>query len=105
MEIVERVSKATRVMKGLDFLPCGKRLREPVQPGDKKARGFLTNVCKCMKGEYKEDAARLFTAALSDRTRSNGHKLKYRKCCVKHFVRVTEHCHRLSRKLVESSHV
>jgi len=43
----------------------------------------------------------------SDRTRLNGHKLKFRKVCLnfrKHFftVRVTEHWHRLLREFVES---
>lgn len=43
-----------------------------------KAQGDLTSVYKYLMGK-KRDGGRLFSVASSDRTRDNGHKLKYRK--------------------------
>ena len=36
---------------------------------------------KHLKGEPKEDMTRLFSVVPRNRTRSNGHKFKYRKFC------------------------
>jgi len=70
-------------------------------------RGDLINVYKYLKGWCKEDRDRLFSVVPSDRTTSNGCKLKHkrfflniRKCFLT--VRVSEHRHRLRRKVVES---
>jgi len=58
-------------------------------------------------GGWKDNRARLLSVVLSDRTRSNGHKLKHGRFCLNirnHFftVTVTKHRHRLPREVVES---
>jgi len=67
----------------------------------------MTSAIGELKAGFKEDRARFFSVIPSDRTRGNGQKLKYRMLYLnigKHFftVRVTEHWHRLPRKVVES---
>jgi len=109
-ELLERVQRrATRMMRGLDYLSYKERLRELGLFSLKKRRlrEDLRNVYKYLQGRCQEDGVRLFSVAPSNRTRGNGHKVKRRKfqpnLRKKFFpLRVTEHWHRLPREVVES---
>lgn len=64
------------------------------QPGEE-----LSNAFTYLKGDCREDKARLFLTVLSSRTRSHGHKLehvRFHPNIRKHLltVQVTEHCRR-----------
>jgi len=48
-------------------------------PVEEQAEEDLINMYKYLRRWNKEDRARFCLAVLSNRTRSNGHKLKYRK--------------------------
>ena len=66
------------MLRGLEHLSCGERLRELGLFSLEKRRlwGDLIASFQCVKEAYKKDGGRLFTKAGSDRTRGNSFKLK-----------------------------
>ncbi|KAK4823779.1 hypothetical protein QYF61_006501 [Mycteria americana] len=110
MDILERVQqRVSKMMKGLEHLSYGERLRELglFSLEKRRLRGDLTNAYKYLKGGCQEDGARLFSVVPSARTRGHGHTMKHRRFPLnirKHFctVRASKHRHRLPREIVES---
>ena len=110
MDLLQRGhERTTKMIKGLDYLPCEKRLSDLslFNLEKRRLRGDLINAYKYLKCESQRDMANLFSAVYGDRTRGNSHKLEHRKYCTnmrRNFftVRVTELWNRLPREVVDS---
>ena len=106
-ELLERVQRrATKMIKRLEHFSYEERLRELglFSLENRRLRG-ISSMYRYLKGEIKEDRARLFSVVPSDRTRGNRHRLKHGSFLLnirKHLftVRVTEHWHGLPREVV-----
>ena len=79
MHLLERVQRrATKMIRGMEHLSYEERLRELVLFSLEKRMlwGDLIAAFQNLKGAYKKAGEGLLTRACSDRTRSNGFKLK-----------------------------
>jgi len=97
------------MMRGQEHLSYEERLREMglFYLKKRRLREDLIYAYKYLKDRCQEDGAKVFSVLPSNRTRSNGHKLKHRKFRLnmrKNFfpLRVTEPWNRMPREAVDS---
>jgi len=110
IDVLERVQRrATKMIRGLEYLSYEDRLRELQLFSLEKRRlqGDLIAAFQCLKGAYRKDGEGFFTRMCSDRTRGNGCKLKEGRFSLdirkKFFtVSVVKHWHRLPREAVDA---
>jgi len=96
------------MVRGLEHLCYGERLRESRLFSLEKRRlhGDCTVAFQCIKGAYRKDRERPFTKTCTNKTRSNGFKMKegrFRLAIRKKLftMRVVRHCNRLPREVVD----
>lgn len=74
---------ATKMIKGLEHLSQGDKVREVVlliQPKEEKAQGRILSMCiNTWKEDVDKDVAKLFSVVASNRARASGHKVTCRK--------------------------
>ena len=76
--LLERVQRATKMMRGLELLPYEDRLRE-LGLFSLENRGLwddLIAAFQYLKGAYKQEGSQVFERVDNGRTRGNGFKLK-----------------------------
>jgi len=79
MDMLEWVqSRATRIIRGLEYLFYEERLRELglFRLEQRRLWGDLITAFQYLKGTYKKDGDKHFSRACCNRTRASGFKLK-----------------------------